>query len=203
MNKLPIFFNYDEEGPTDSGYEAIQDFFLSWTLRCSNEAYMTDNLLINLYSKKILYALLYGQNTKSTLAVDFNRFESFKVLELKTKRQFKRIDLLAQIKVQIDDKIENYILNIENKWYSSIRENQLYEYIQIVQQNFDLTDTKLVNVVIFCDEAILKKDISQIEKCLQHKYKFTNIVELAELAQIWDNETGNYLFDEYWFRSLE
>ena len=200
MNKLPIFFNYDEEGPTDSGYETIQDFFLSWTLRCSKDGYKTDNFLINYYSKKILYALLYGKNTESTLAVDFSSFESFKVLEIKTKRQFKRIDLLAQIKVQIEDKIENYILNIENKWYSSIRENQLNDYIHIIQQNFDFTDNKLVNIVIFCDEEILKKDLSQIEKCLHHQYKFTNIAELAELAQIWDSETGNYLFDEYWFR---
>ncbi len=33
--ELPHFFNYNEEGKTDYGYEAMQDFFLSWTIRCS------------------------------------------------------------------------------------------------------------------------------------------------------------------------
>ena len=47
MNVLPKFFNYDEEGRTDNGYETIQDFFLSWTLRCSNLKYQKDNYLLH------------------------------------------------------------------------------------------------------------------------------------------------------------
>jgi hypothetical protein len=199
MNNLPIFFNYEEEGPTDKGYEAIQDFFLSWTLRCSNDTYKIDNFLINFYSKRILYSLLYGRNTESTLTVDFSHFESFKVLDVKTKRQLYGIDLLAHIKTRVDDTIENYILNIENKWYTTLGENQLNKYVQKIRENFDLNESKLINVVIFCDETILTRDLSQIEKCLKYQYKFTNIVELATLAQIDDlGATGNHLFDEYW-----
>src|ERR1044072_115011 len=108
MNPLPIFFNYEEEGNTDSGYETIQDFFLSWTLRCSSDDYK-DNSEINFYSRKVLYSLLFGRNRKLTLTVDFRRFESFKVVEIKTKRQFRGIDLLAEIKVLVDNKVENYI----------------------------------------------------------------------------------------------
>ena len=33
---LPTFFNYSEE-KTDNGYETMQDFFLSWIFRCSDE----------------------------------------------------------------------------------------------------------------------------------------------------------------------
>jgi hypothetical protein len=44
MNKsetsnLPKFDNYQEECPCDYGYEVIQDFFLSWTLRCAEDKY--------------------------------------------------------------------------------------------------------------------------------------------------------------------
>lgn len=36
-SKLPLFYNYKEEG-TDNGYETVQDFILSWTLRCAVES---------------------------------------------------------------------------------------------------------------------------------------------------------------------
>lgn len=201
MNKLPPFSNYEEEGRPDRGYEALQDFFLSWTLRCATDTYKKDNFLINFYSNKIIFSLLYGYNTERELQVDFTRFESFKVLEVKTKRQFKNIDLLALIKIQLDDRIENVILNIENKWYTSIRDNQLECYLRDIGENFDLTESRLINVVIFCDDTVVKKDSIQIEKCLRCGYKFTNIAELASLAEVYDlGETGNYLFDEYWLR---
>lgn len=148
MNPLPIFFNYEEEGGTDSGYEAIQDFFLSWTLRCSSDAYKK-NSKINFYSKRILYSLLFGQNRELTLMVDFSRFESFKVVEITTKRQYKGIDLLAEIKVLVDNKVEDYILNIENKVYSDFTDNQLKNYVRKIHDDFDLNKNKLVNVVVF------------------------------------------------------
>ena len=59
---LPIFFNYDEEGRVDSGYENLQDFFLSWTLRCSNDTYKNVNHKLNNYARKIVFALIYGEN---------------------------------------------------------------------------------------------------------------------------------------------
>lgn len=194
MNPLPVFFN--DEG-TDSGYEAIQDFFLSWTLRCSADVYK-ESFKVNLYSKKVLYSLLYGQNRKLTLKVDFRSFETFKVVEIKTHRQFKGIDLLAEIKVLVGDKAESYILNIENKYYSSIRNNQLENYVQKINDVFDLRKNKLVNVVIFCDDCKLTKGSREVEECIKHQYKFTHIPELATLAQM-DDLTGNHLFDEFWF----
>lgn len=42
MKHLPSFFNYKEEN-ADHGYETMQDFFLSWTIRCANEIYKNEN----------------------------------------------------------------------------------------------------------------------------------------------------------------
>ena len=201
MIQLPFFFNYFEEGCCDVGYESIQDFFLSWTLRCSIDDLESVHNLLNYYSKKLLYSLLYGHNVGQDLQVDFDRFDEFKVLEIKTKRQFQGIDLLAFVQVQLGDNKENYILNIENKWYTTVREDQPSKYVNVVTDNFDLINNKLVNIVIFRDEAISSKHPSQIEVCLNNNYKFTNIEELASLAQMYElGPTGNHLFDEYWYR---
>jgi hypothetical protein len=62
VNSLPVFLNYgEEERKVDQGCEALQDFFISWTLRCAMERYRKDNVLLNSYSK--IYFWLYCMDT--------------------------------------------------------------------------------------------------------------------------------------------
>ncbi|KAF2519227.1 hypothetical protein E0W68_05495 [Flavobacterium salilacus subsp. salilacus] len=203
MNNLPTFFNYTEEGPTDNGYETIQDFFLSWTLRCSKDKYKEGNGLLNSYAKRVLYSLLYGNNSKdiedNIYKVDFdNGFEDFKVIEVKTKRQYKGVDLLVEVEVLLNNKREKYILNIENKWYTNVSDYQLTKNINSISnyKNFNLEEIQLINIVIFCDGAIYGRNV---HICRNNNYRFTNIDELKVLAGMYDlGKTGNELFDTYW-----
>jgi len=69
MTNLPIFFNYKEEN-ADSGYETIQDLFLSWTLRCAeenNENSEYHNL--NEYSKRVLLNLIFGDEVPKSILI--------------------------------------------------------------------------------------------------------------------------------------
>lgn len=85
-NKLPLFFNYNEE-KTDNGYESIQDFFISWTLRCAAEEYKAENPLLNLYSTRIVYALIFGYTDNNGLNIDRKEIQDFEVINVVTKLQ--------------------------------------------------------------------------------------------------------------------
>ncbi|WHT39540.1 hypothetical protein QNH98_02230 [Myroides sp. mNGS23_01] len=50
-NTLPKFFDYDQD-KVDAGYEALHDFFLSWTLRCASKEYISINFKVQQYAKK-------------------------------------------------------------------------------------------------------------------------------------------------------
>ena len=198
---LPKFSNYNEEGKVDQGYEALQDFFMSWTLRCSLEKHAEDNLLLNEYAKKILFALLFGNNQNNEFKVAFSDFDKFKVIDISTKRQFKRIDLLAEINVEYFGETKKYILNIENKWYSNLGYGQLANYKTEIEKQYNSEEYSIVNVVIYTDEEKIKKDSNILKECQINAYKLTNIDELKGIIEVYEKgETGNHMFDEFWIR---
>lgn len=201
QNSLPHFFSYEEEGKTDAGYEAMQDFFLSWTLRCSAKKYQKDNYLLNHYSKRILYALLYGQNKNNSFKfeVDFSKYGSFEVKEITTKRQLGRIDLLVISEIIRNGITEKIALLIENKWYSKVTDEQLKKYSEFINNDSDFREFKKMKVVVYCDDCIINSHPTQKEICKNNEYSFTNIGTLKDFSEIDKyGKTGNYLFDEYW-----
>jgi len=202
VNSLPIFLNYEEEGRVDQGCEALQDFFISWTLRCAMEKFRKDNFLLNSYSKSILLALLFGYNIESEYCYENTDNETIKVKSVKTKRQLGGIDLIAEIEIENNGTIEHYILSIENKWYAKLGLNQLERYSEVVKANYDLTEKRLVQVLIYCDSEIHGKDKTILERCVKSGYKCTDIESLKVLIGMKEKGlTMNFMFDEYWFRT--
>jgi hypothetical protein len=195
---LPPFYNYEEE-KTDSGYETMQDFMLSWTLRCSIEKYSGVNEKLQEYSKRILIALIFGSNDANWNYICYRYEQVINIISVKTKRQWNLIDLLVEVEVEIDGQKLLYILNIENKWYSSIREGQLEKSKKHIEKHYANSNYQVINLIIFCDYVKLKKET--LIFCKEAEYKIVVIEDLFELAQM-NNKclTNNYLFDEYWFR---
>ena len=193
-NNLPKFFNYQGEGGTENGYETIQDFFLSWTLRCAPDFYKQIDPNIQRISKAILFFLVYGNKIKNT--------DDFEISEVTTRRQEKRIDLLVFATVKNDGVEKKYVLNIENKRYTKTTESQLKAAKTFVENQYAPKGYEIRNLVIFCDDTHIGKDSNEREKCTQLGYFCTHIGELKEVSGIDDSPktlTGNYLFDEYWF----
>lgn len=197
MTLLPKFDNYKEEGPCDSGYETIQDFFLSWTLRCSPDGYIRANSKVQEYARRIVYILIYGHNKAEGYSIDGLVSDNFRVKEIRTKRQLSNIDLLAEV-IAVENGIENkYILNIENKWYSGLQTGQLKNYNDFVVNRFQ--DWNIVNLFITCDDCRKNYD-KEKEECKLNNYKYLTIADLSSISNMdHDGQTGNALFDEYWF----
>lgn len=181
---LPLFFNYKEEN-TDNGYETIQDFFLSWVLRCSAEEYNIDDNLVHKISKKITCKLLKISDAKSVV-----------VKSVKTSRQWRHIDLLAEIITMEGAEEKKYALNIENKWYTSIRDNQLEKNLYYFSNKYKNDKWNKLNYLIFCDYE--KIDNITKDKAKKNNYIILTICDLQE--EIGELEsTGNSLFDAFWY----
>lgn len=196
METLPIFNNYKAEN-SDSGYEALQDFFLSWTLRCSPDDYKTADATVQEYARRIVYALIHGKNQVDTYALFEQIPDNFLVKQVETKRQLSRIDLLAEVTTCENGFEKQYVLNIENKWYSNLNPDQLKKYDAHVRENY--TGFEQINLLITCDDCRKNmKDEKTI--CKEFNYKYVSIDRLKELTAMFEEgETGNALFDAYWF----
>ncbi len=196
---LPKFDNYEEEGRCDNGYESIQDFFLSWTIRCSPAKYKNANSKVQEYARRIVYALIFGYNQKYPYSIDKPIPESFQVIDVTTKRQLSSIDLLAEVttcEIGIEKK---YVLSIENKWYSKLTEGQLGKYNAFVQINYQ--GINKVNLFITCDDQRKNYEWEKKE-CMLNNYKYLTIGDLFSISKMSDDgPTGNALFDAYWFEN--
>ena len=197
---LPPFFNYKEEN-SDNGYETIQDFYLSWLLRCADIKCKNENLLLHKYSNNAVFALIYGKNDneKGAYKLSSNPTENFKVTKVKTIRQLNQIDLIAEIEVEENSQKKQYVLNIENKWYSSIRNGQLEKANDFTKRKYDSKEFEIINLIVFCDYE--KLDESTRKHCKDTNYKVVTIPDIKEIAKMDEmGKTGNALFDEYWFK---
>ena len=184
-NTLPQFFNYDEN-KVDAGYEALHDFFLSWTLRCAVDDYATFENKVQHYSKRILLHLLFE-----------NEFTLCKIISVKTKKQLGYIDLLVEVTLQTEtDELKEYVLNIENKWYSNVLDSQLKKYSQVLSDIYSNSKAEIVSVVLFPDHLKLEENR---EICEKYDYRMETF---EVLKMLFENEsyTENDLFDEFWFK---
>lgn len=177
--KLPSFF---KDQSKSYKYEELIDYFISWTIRCSDLIY-ENNGLINKYSKKILSKLIFD---------DEKVLDSKRIKNVQVWKQSDNIDLWIELEIENDP--QKIVLIIESKMYSSIRDNQLKKYKTFIENYYsDRKDYKLNFVLLRPDyEHDYEKDF-----CYEQGFLHINIEELQELLN--EGETGNYLFDEFWF----
>jgi hypothetical protein len=195
--ELPPFFNYADE-ETDNGYESIQDFFISWALRCAHPKYKNINPRIVEYSQRILHALIETVNIGNNIHIPvYEERESYEIIDIKTWRKWKFIDLIAEVHIKKENgETELIVLNIENKWYSPLKEHQLLQPIQFIKEHYDGQKYRLVNIALFCDEE--KKDSYHFEMCRNHNYTFQSVEHLISHQLPFNLErTKHDLFDTY------
>jgi len=204
-HSLPKFFNYKEEN-TENGYETIQDFYLSWTIRCSADENRVVNPVLHGYSRRILYCLIKGANTenftayKSCFDADDVIPDSFRVVNVNTVRQESFIDLIVKVDVVEGDSVKKYVLNIENKWYTLPNEGQLQKGKEYIEKYY--SDREPIHLLIFADHERIDSRIRSM--CLNHGYKHLSVWDLAKHSGMLEEDSarsGNEMFDEYWFDS--
>ena len=197
MGKLPVFLNYNsEDKKKDSGYETIQDFFLSWTIRCAEEKYDTENPIVHNYAKKILAKLIFENSQHQPgFLVDGDFINKINFTKIKTQRQHSRIDLVVEIEYTYEAEHKAVLLSIENKWYTQTSVDQLSRYSNTIEKDFSSRFSHIEKVLIFLDESLISS--YQKEIASQYFYKIFHIGELFDKSK--EAITGNELFDSYWF----
>lgn len=183
---IPSFFYDDSDSDK---YEETMDMFIAWTLRCAQDEVGRHNQKLQEYAKQILFRLLFGDTVEE---------RAWRVKAVRTKRQWKHLDILAEIEL-IDEqgKEHFYLLAIEDKVYSSLTSGQLLRYREVVEANYPKEKWTIRQVVIAIDDCNYEKG-NYRKTCLESGVSLYNVDELSPVET--PPHTGNCLFDEFWFR---
>jgi len=182
---MPLFF---EDKSSNLDHELLLDYFLGWTLRCSNEK--VEDYKVKEAAKRILSFLIY------------DKLENFEVISVETWKQWNKIDLSAEVILTKSNTTEKYAILFENKMYTHVHSNQLNRYKEIFEKFYsnpknNKTDYKRIYVFLTCFYNECDYEVDFIE-CKKHNYKPYSFGWLKTKTKI--EATGNYLFDEFWFR---
>lgn len=189
MNKqMPKFF---ADSSKNDPAEILVDYFLSWTLRCAVEEVKDSNPTLQQYSKRILSTFMYGDPTK---------LDNKKVKSVETWKQSSAIDLWVEVRIEGDDQLHAIIF--ENKMYSSLHDNQLQRYKEVVEANYKNKPCPCQYVFLTVKSEISSYEQAECDKACFKAFKLDDIVNV-----VWNGKnpadqklTGNDLFDEFWFR---
>jgi len=188
---LPSFY---EDPTTDNGKETMLDYNLNWLLNCANPKYAQANVKIHTYARNFVLALIYGKPSKDGYNLNLEAYNDYQVKSVNTWRQWNQIDLIAEIEIQSSNALHRFVVVIENKMYTTMSNGQLEKYKTIVNDFYKDKDYEPVFLFIKAEEV----NDDEIEKCVECQYKWMTFYDIIDCSQI--EETGNYLFDEFWIR---
>lgn len=169
----------------DSRKETMIDFILSWTLRRAMQQYCEEKTTLYQYCRKILGKLIGIEMT-----------DNVQVISVETWKQWKYIDLWANIRIARNGKEEFHAVLIENKAYTPTHHNQLARYKTIFDQVCEehMPDAKRHYILITAlDEmpAMLKNE------CEENDYDSFCLGDLNDYEQ---KDSESDLFNEFWLR---
>lgn len=188
MNEKPSLF-YDNSERDEA--ETLLDFYLSYTLRSSIENHPRINPMVNEYAKKVLFCL-FGDD------IEYNN--NIQIKEVRTWKQWERIDLVAEVDLIIDEQAVSYAFIIENKLYTKNHHGQLDRYkesaLNFYTNHKEKSHFRILYRFITCHEEVSPEDK---EACEKAEFKHLTFQDLRDSLNS-DSRTGDGLFDEFWFR---
>ena len=172
------------------GLESILDYELSWVLRMAADKDCCEKMPRLFYQcRQILFKLL-----------NIKKFSNITVAHVRVWKQWKRVDLLAEISLVKEGKSELHILMVEDKAYTMLTPKQRDEYPQLVKEKFVNVNAKytLHQSIITCyDKKDQKyKELSDFIKRGTEKWKLFSIYTLPdkEVKELTESD----LFNEFW-----
>jgi hypothetical protein len=190
MEEKPSFF-YDNSERDEA--EMLLDFYLSYTLRCAVDHHPNIHPRVNEYAKLVLFCI-FGEVLKST--------NNITIKDVRTWKQWERIDLVAEIDLVIDKEDVSYAIIFENKLYTKIHNEQLTRYRKSAEKFYlnhkEKSNYKIIYRFLSALEDIPPEDISACED-KNANFKPLTFQDLREAINS-NDRTGESLFDEFWFR---
>lgn len=186
------FFNDHSEG--DHGKETILTYWLSWSLRLAgdNNDYCKDKPILKRHCRFMLFKLL-----------GIEHCNGIRVLEVKVKKEWHRIDLIAEIMIERDGCKERHVLMMENKAYTYMTENQRDNYPTIVIRYYGTPQEKkyiLHQVLLTCFEWSNPNDAPKIKyleefcaNCPQWR-----VMSIEDVTTESNQYTESELFNTFW-----
>ena len=175
------------------GYEAMLDYQISWLLRLAKEE---KNDWLHEIARSVLFKLIEKENDSD---VKINRVEVWK--------QWERIDLIAEIEIEVNNQTERHLVVIENKAYTLIHDDQLTRYTYTVNSYYHdkgrNSYKKHFWVISFFDREEEWFKVLQ-KQCDDYKEKKWRLLSFYEVIG-WEEgkdfpDTKSDLFDEFWLR---
>ena len=119
------FFMHDDSY-SNQGYEHMLDFQMSWILRVAASKERSQNNFI-------LYKRCFDVLMK---LIEKSPNDKVEVISVNVWKQWKRIDVLANVMIKCNDKEERHLIVIENKAYTKIHNDQLNRYEKIINKEY-------------------------------------------------------------------
>ena len=124
------FFMHDDS-TNNQGYEHMLDFQMSWVMRvAANREIKEKNPVLHKRCFDILMKLI-GKTYQ----------DHVEVMSVKVLKQWKRIDVHAEIVITCNGHDEKHLVVLEDKAYTKIHDDQLNRYEEIINNKYDWDDS--------------------------------------------------------------
>ena len=173
------------------GYEAMLDFQMSWLMRIAAEKDINKPELHKI-SKNVLLRLI---------DIDENKKQNVEIGDVKVWRQWKNIDVLAEVNIKVNGLIEQHLVVIEDKAYTMIHGNQLTRYKEAVNDSYGDTRIPHYWVITFFDESQKNKYEALKVDCDKAKWKLLSFYDVIGWKDGNFPDTESDLFNEFWLRA--
>lgn len=184
--KESFFMRDQSEG--SHGIETLIDYQLSWVMRIpANPNIKKQKPILYKNCRTILFQLMGCD--------DHNQL----VKSVAVKKQWKRIDLIAEITIENEDVEETYVVVLENKAYTRIHDSQLERYKSIVEEHYNQKQwgEKRVYRVFTIAEPDTELYCTIKRECEKTGW---NLICYEDLQFDIEPDSESDLFNEFWLR---
>lgn len=173
---------------SNHGYEAMLDFQMSWLMRLAAEKDIKKPVLHKI-SKDVLLRLIEIGNEEK---------QHVEIVKVDVWRQWKSIDVVAEVDIKVNGIIEQHLVVIEDKAYTMIHDNQLKRYKQTVEDAYGDTRKAHYWVITFHEEGRYWEKLEY--DCMLAKWGILSFYEVIDRKDDEFPDTESDLFNEFWLR---
>lgn len=184
------FINDQSKG--NHGLESILDYELSWVLRTAADKECQENKPRLYHQCRHILFTLMGMSDSP----DIN------IVVVEVWKQWKKIDLVADVYLQINGKKELHVILAENKAYTGMDVNQRDEYPKVIKDEYGTNpkykgrDYKLHQVLVTCYNADDKIYRQQEDLIKETDWSIKPVEALPDWTA--KEQTESDLFNEFW-----